>query len=225
MASPASFSTLNAHTCRPPKLRSVTVTAPATTANMGCGFDCMGMAVDVWNDVTIQESDQFKVTIEGEGAEKLPTDETNFVVRGCQAAYKALGIPFPPLAFRCVNRIPFDRGLGSSSAALCSGLLAGLLLSGAEVNEAQQRLLYSLAANMEGHADNAAATIYGGLQLAYKDKEWEAQRLAFPAGLTCIFFLPNSTMATSVVTFPLTKPLLPNCSFKKKLELILGAQL
>eukprot|EP00920_Eleutheroschizon_duboscqi_P036973 GHVT01088651.1.p1 GENE.GHVT01088651.1~~GHVT01088651.1.p1 ORF type:complete len:103 (+),score=14.09 GHVT01088651.1:631-939(+) len=79
MASPASFSTLNAHTCRPPKLRSVTVTAPATTANMGCGFDCMGMAVDVWNDVTIQESDQFKVTIEGEGAEKLPTDETNFV--------------------------------------------------------------------------------------------------------------------------------------------------
>jgi len=103
----------------------VKVRCPATTANLGPGFDCVGMAVDIWNELTVTRSDHFEIEIEGEGADSLPKDSTNLVVTGIEAAFKAAGKPVPLLTYKLVNRIPFARGLGSSSAAIVAGLIAG----------------------------------------------------------------------------------------------------
>ncbi|CAE8635601.1 unnamed protein product, partial [Polarella glacialis] len=98
--------------------RRVTVRVPATTANMGPGFDCCGMALDVWNEVTVERSSFFAFEIEGEGSAILPRDVSNLVVKGVEAAYAAIGQQVPTLHYRTLNRIPFAKGMGSSSAVL-----------------------------------------------------------------------------------------------------------
>jgi homoserine kinase len=120
------------------KLTSVVVRVPATTANMGPGFDTIGMALDIWTEISVQILPETKsktpslvLTNEGEGADELPTDDSNLVIVGLKAAYKAAGEPFPTcLKIHCKNRIPFARGLGSSSAGIVGGIIAGLALSG-----------------------------------------------------------------------------------------------
>ena len=98
---------LRHHTC--------TVRVPATSANMGPGFDCLGLAVHIFNDVTVTAADHFSMVIEGEGADTLPAVDTNLVCQGVALAFKAAGWPaVPPLAYRLVNRIPISAGLGSS---------------------------------------------------------------------------------------------------------------
>ena len=104
---------------------SVTVRVPATTANLGPGFDTIGMAVDIWTEVSVKRSDRFSIESEGEGADVLPNDETNLVVVGLRAAFEAAGQSMPLLEIRCKNRIPFARGLGSSSAGIVAGIIAG----------------------------------------------------------------------------------------------------
>ncbi|RHY27715.1 hypothetical protein DYB32_006589 [Aphanomyces invadans] len=113
---------------------SVTVRVPATTANMGPGFDCIGMAVDIWNELTVERADAFSLTNEGEGSDVLPTDETNLVVVGLKAAFSAAGQDMPLLRIHCRNRIPFARGLGSSSAGIVAGIIAGLVIAGHELS-------------------------------------------------------------------------------------------
>jgi len=105
--------------------RMVQVRCPATTANLGAGYDCIGMAVDLWNELTVRRADQFDIQIEGEGADLLPRDRTNLVVTGVEAAFRAAGKPLPDLSYHLINRIPFARGLGSSSAAIVAGIIAG----------------------------------------------------------------------------------------------------
>lgn len=109
-------------------LVSVTVRVPATTANMGPGFDAIGMALDLWNEVTLEVATSFSVHIIGEGESTLPRDESNLVVKAAHLAFSKAGIEPPPLSYVCVNRIPFGGGLGSSSAAIIGGLLAAFAL-------------------------------------------------------------------------------------------------
>ena len=142
----------------------ITVKVPATTANLGPGFDAMGMALDLWNTVTVTPGNS-EVSIEGEGEDELPRDESNVVVVGIHSALRALGKSVPELAVRCENRIPLSRGLGSSSAATVAGLLAGLAMAGRDLD---QRLLFDLAADIEGHPDNAAPAVYGGCCISVK---------------------------------------------------------
>lgn len=111
-----------------PQRDSVTVRVPATSANLGPGFDTIGMAVDIWTEVTVQRSEKFLIINEGEGADVLPKDETNLVVVGLRAAFEAAEKPMPQLEIRCKNRIPFARGLGSSSAGIVAGIIAGTLI-------------------------------------------------------------------------------------------------
>lgn len=120
------------------RLTSVVVRVPATTANMGPGFDTIGMALDIWTEISVEILPPTKdggrhlvLTNEGEGATELPTDETNLVIVGLKAAYGAAGEELPKnLKIHCKNRIPFARGLGSSSAGIVGGIIAGLALSG-----------------------------------------------------------------------------------------------
>ncbi len=144
----------------------LTARVPATSANLGPGFDCFGLALDLWNDVVIDTEGDPGVTWEGEGADELPTDGSDLVSRAMAHAARAGGAPLPPLALRGVNRIPLERGLGSSAAATVVGIAVAdrLLGLGFEPEETLE-----LAGELEGHPDNAAAAIAGGFTLAFGD--------------------------------------------------------
>ncbi|KAF0693106.1 Aste57867_15895 [Aphanomyces stellatus] len=185
---------------------SVTVRVPATTANMGPGFDCIGMAVDIWNEVTVERADAFSLTNEGEGTGILPTDATNLVVVGLKAAFDAAGQDMPLLRIHCRNRIPFARGLGSSSAGIVAGIIAGLVIAGHELSVHGKEELLQLAANIEGHPDNVAPCIYGGLQLGiFTDNRWYSSRVQIPDTMQCVMFIPETTGPTSVARSILPK--------------------
>jgi len=179
--------------------RSVTVQVPATTANMGSGYDCLGMALDMWNELTVERSDKFEIVAHGEGADKLPLDKTNLVVVGLEAAFKAAGKPVPPLKYIMSNRIPYGRGLGSSSAAIVAGILAGLALAGRKLEVQGKEAVLQIATEIEGHPDNVAPAMYGGIQLGIFSEEenrWATERLPLPHGLIFVMFIPESVGKT-----------------------------
>ncbi|CAH0522712.1 unnamed protein product [Peronospora belbahrii] len=194
------------------KLTSVVVRVPATTANMGPGFDTIGMALDIWTEISVDVAEHLDyddlssnasrvvLTNEGEGAKELPTDESNLVIVGIKAAFEAAGEELPRyIKVHCKNRIPFARGLGSSSAGIVGGLIAGLALAGMRLPVHGHEELLQLASEIEGHPDNVAPAIYGGLQLGiFADNRWYSSRVQMPDGLQCVVFIPDSTGPTSV---------------------------
>ncbi|MFL5926333.1 MAG: homoserine kinase [Gaiellaceae bacterium] len=137
---------------------TVRVVAPASTANLGPGFDTAAAALELWNEVTVEEG--AGVEIEGEGAEELPRDGSHLTLRAF-----ALFAPPESYRFRFVNRIPLERGLGSSAAAIAAGLVAGAAVAG---RSAARGELLAAGVPIEGHADNLAASLYGGVCFAMK---------------------------------------------------------
>uniref|UniRef100_A0A7S2P894 Homoserine kinase n=1 Tax=Zooxanthella nutricula TaxID=1333877 RepID=A0A7S2P894_9DINO len=178
--------------------RRVTVRVPATTANMGPGFDCAGMALDIWNEVTVERAAVFSFEIEGEGAGVLPRTSGNLVCKGVEAAFKAIGKEVPVLRYWTRNRIPFAKGMGSSSAAIVSGILAGLAIAGFNLQVKGEEELLQIATNIEGHPDNVAPCIYGGFQLGiHNGTRWWTDRVSMPHGLMCVVFAPDHATETS----------------------------
>ncbi len=174
--------------------RSVSVRVPATAANLGPGFDSIGIAVDLWSELTVEHG-PFEVVIEGDGADVLPRDEANLVVSGARAAYEARGAKFPDLKFHCVNGIPFARGLGSSSAAIVSGIVAGFALQG-DGTDPEEAL--ELAAEIEGHPDNVAPAILGGCQIGIKNGSgWITSAVPLPDDLHAVILIPDFVGETS----------------------------
>ena len=178
---------------------SVTVSVPATSANLGSGYDCVGLALDLWNEVTVSLADEFSMTAEGWGADELPLDKTNLVVVALELAFKAAGKKVPPLCYHLTQRIPHARGLGSSSAAIVGGLVAGLVLSGHELEVTGKEELLQLACDIEGHPDNVAPCMYGGVQLGLYDhaeNRWTTERVKLHDGFMFIMFVPDFTGIT-----------------------------
>jgi homoserine kinase len=138
----------------------ILVKIPATTANLGPGFDALGLALDLWNEAEFAPASTFSLEIEGEGAERLPTDHESLVVQAARKLYEAAGKELPPLKIRCLNRIPPGAGLGSSAAAVLTGLLGANALLGEPFTRDD---ILQLAAEMEGHPDNVAPALLGGL--------------------------------------------------------------
>lgn len=138
----------------------VTLTVPASSANLGPGYDTMGLALQMRDTVTVRATTgATHVTVEGEGAGEVPTDDSNLVVQALRAGLESAGAPQVGVEMRCCNRIPHGRGLGSSSAAIVAGLsAAGALLGGEALTQDD---VFQLAVQMEGHPDNAAPTVYG----------------------------------------------------------------
>mgnify|MGYP006095903951 CR=1 FL=1 len=186
----------------------VIVRVPATTSNLGPGFDSFGLALDMTNVLTVERADKFSIEVHGVGAEaddRIPADESNIIVQSCTKAMnmftKAGEQPFegaPPLRFESLNCVPSMSGLGSSSNALVLGMAAGLALSGKEVYSPNtKKLLLQLASDEEGHADNISAAIYGGFQVNFKaptsDRSYQfiTQRVHVPKGLHCVLFIPD----------------------------------
>jgi homoserine kinase len=142
------------------QVESVAVQVPASSANLGPGYDAFAVALDVHLVAWTVEPGEGRVQPEGEGADELPTDERNLVWRAFVAYCEWAGVPTPEVSLRTRNPIPLERGMGSSSAAAVAGVALGRAVTGAGGSD---RDLVALAAAFEGHADNAAAAVLGGL--------------------------------------------------------------
>jgi homoserine kinase len=174
----------------------VHVRIPATSANLGPGFDALGLALALYNEVTASEADAVSITIEGEGVGRLPRNDHNVMVRAVRQAYEAAGRPFKGVRLACVNRVPTARGLGSSAAAWVGGLVAGNALLGGPLSRAD---LLTLAARAEGHPDNVAAALLGGLTVScmLDDGRIAAVALPVPGAVRWVVLVPEVTSATA----------------------------
>ncbi len=138
----------------------ITIRVPATSANLGPGFDCLGLALDLWNETIITLAIEYTVQVNGEGAEKLSLGENNLIIQSAQKLSDCVGKRLPPFHVDCVNQIPLSSGLGSSAAAKLTGLLGANTLLGKPLTHNE---ILNLATEMEGHPDNVAPAMLGGL--------------------------------------------------------------
>ena len=144
------------------------VRAPATSANLGPGFDALGLALALYDEVEARVTDGgLVIDVSGEGGATPAAGEQHLVVKAMRAAFDAMGGQPPGIALRCVNAIPHGRGLGSSAAAICSGLLAARALAGPGEARLPDEGVFQLAVALEGHPDNVAACLAGGLTIAW----------------------------------------------------------
>jgi len=178
----------------------VRVKAPATTANMGPGYDCLGMALDVWNTIEIEVLDSGEPVVEvtGEGAGELGTGRDNLVYRSMEFLFQDAEQEMPLVRIRCDNAIPLARGMGSSAAAIAGGLVAANAICSQDYTPND---LLEMAATIEGHPDNVAAAVLGGMQLVISDKTEEGSRLYtvpinVPPELHAVVFVPQVRIAT-----------------------------
>lgn len=167
---------------------ALTITAPATSANLGPGFDVLALALDLANEVIIRRRPgPLEVHVEGEGAGEVPEDEGNLL---CRAMLMGLA-NLDGLEITCRNRIPFGRGLGSSAAATCAGLAAANALG--DLRWAPSDIL-ARAIELEGHGDNAAACLDGGITALVPGPR--ALRVEPPDGLALVVIIPSSRVST-----------------------------
>ncbi len=171
----------------------ITVEVPATSANMGPGFDCLGIALDIWNSVTVRVGRRgFK--IEGHGEDELPRDESNLIWSSIARIFGEANRRMPPISLICRNDIPTARGLGSSSAALVGGLVAGNELCGGPFNKDE---LLQIAADIEGHPDNVASALFGGMRIAVThDERVVSVSAPIPETLSAVLYVPDAPMPT-----------------------------
>lgn len=188
----------------------VTVTVPATSANLGPGFDSLGLALTLRDTLTARVTDSgLDVVVTGSGAETVPRDERHLVVRAMRAAFDLVGGQPPGLALTCENHIPHARGLGSSSAAIVAGLtLARGLVAGGTLLLDDTALL-RLAADLEGHPDNVAPALLGGLVISGReDGEWFAVGSGVDPRVSAVVLVPPDGLATEAARglLPATVP-------------------
>ncbi|MGI8707357.1 MAG: homoserine kinase [Actinomycetota bacterium] len=170
---------------------SVRVRVPATVANLGPGFDALGAAVGMHLEIEIEpRRDSIEVMLEGEGADHLPTDDTNLVIKSMNAFFDHVARRPPGYAVRVKNPIPLASGLGSSAAATVGGLVAARSLTGRTVPQAE---MVALATSMEGHPDNVMPALLGGLVVCYRGATNELQhfRLNVSERLVPILVVPR----------------------------------
>ena len=170
------------------------VKVPATVANLGPGFDCLGMAVDIWNSVIIKIGKE-KINIDGFGSNSLPKDHSNLVYISISKVFEQLQYPIPNLTIKCNNVIPIQKGLGSSAASIIAGLLVGNSLCDNQLNDDE---LLQLATELEGHSDNVAAALLGGCQIVVKNKAGIILNSQIPisSSFKLIIFVPDQTTST-----------------------------
>ena len=173
----------------------VTARVPATAANLGSGFDCLGIALELRNEIVLDLGERFAIEVEGEGGDRLPRDGHNLVARTIQAFFERLGRPTPSFRLTLRNRIPLTGGLGSSSATLVGALLVANVVAGRPCSAEQ---LLRMAAELEGHPDNVAPAMLGGLVVAVAEPDLGlvTAPLTVPPELTAVVFVPSFTMRT-----------------------------
>ena len=173
-------------------MSSVVVRAPATSANLGPGFDCLGLALDLWNEV------------EATPGRLASDDEVNLILRAARAVYDAVGSPYPGFQLRCTNRVIFNRGLGSSAAAIASGIVFANYFLG---NPLDEPAMLRLATGVEGHPDNVVPALLGGVRVATcaDDGRVLQSRVPRAVDLSTVCFVPEWSVPT-----PHARGLLPS---------------
>jgi len=174
----------------------VSVRVPASTSNLGCGFDVFGLALSFSNELHLGPSPdgRWSVEIRGEGATTLPRDRKNLVIGALRSAGTRFGVRFMPMRITMVNRIPLARGLGSSAAAATAGVAAAAFLS--PRRPSFDRILSEIA-RIEGHPDNAAAALLGGFVASYRaGSSFVPRRLPLHSGLRVALAIPDFGLQT-----------------------------
>jgi len=183
-----------------PRGRSVSVKVPATTANLGPGFDTLGLALSLYDELVVTAVDRPGATVEvdGVGAGEVRLDEGNLVVRAIRHTLDRCGYDTPGLHVAARNAIPHGRGLGSSGAAIVAGVMAARGLLEGEVELDGERLL-SIATELEGHPDNVAPALFGGLTIAWTTPTGpQHTRLMVHRGVSPLICVPEGRMSTVV---------------------------
>jgi homoserine kinase len=187
----------------------VSVRTPATSANLGPGFDALGLALTLYDEVTAQVvSGATVVEVAGEGAGSLPSGEDHLVVQAMRTTFDLLGGQPEAVRLRCVNRIPQARGLGSSSAAIVAGvMLAQALVDGASEGRTGREAALEIAGELEGHPDNAAPCILGGFTIAWLDGDHRARaaKLTPHPGVSPTVYVPQTHGFTAAARHALPK--------------------
>jgi homoserine kinase len=185
----------------------VRVSVPATSANLGPGFDSLGLALDLRDELEAEVlADGLVVEVEGQGADGVPLDESHLVVRSMRAAFDLMGAQPPGLRLRCRNAVPHARGLGSSSAAIVGGVvLARALVAGGSLL-LDDDAAFGLTARIEGHPDNVAPAFYGGFVISGRDDaapgqeegDFYAVRSSVDPRVSAVVFVPADGVETTV---------------------------
>lgn len=183
---------------------AIRVRVPASTANLGPGFDAVGMALGLHDEIeaaVLEDGFVVEVVDAGAGAVgAIPTDERHLVVRAARRMAERIGHPLPGLWLRCHNAIPHARGLGSSAAAIVAGAAITAAFAGSELDDA----MLDLAVDFEGHADNAAASLLGGAVVTWHDGRWRASRVVPHPTVRPVVAIARETSSTAA-----TRGLLP----------------
>jgi homoserine kinase len=181
------------------RTEAVHVRVPATSANLGPGFDALGLALGLYDDVVVRATDAgLAIKVAGEGADEVPLTEEHLLVRAMRVAFDALGGQPAGLRVGCVNRIPHARGLGSSAATIVAGMTAAraVVVDGTDLLD--DAALLVLATAMEGHPDNVAACLYGGMTIAWTaDGAGRAVRVAPHRDIRPVVFVPPTKSSTA----------------------------
>jgi len=186
------------------KAQPMQVQVPATSANLGPGFDCLGLALTMFDRYIAQVQDEpgFDVDVTGEGAENVARNDKNLVIKAMYKGFEFLGGKPRGIALRQLNVIPHGRGLGSSASAIVGGLsLARALVLGGNERMSLEDMLV-LANEMEGHPDNVAAAIFGGANIAWQDSHRghivaQSVHIEVDARISALAFIPATSVATS----------------------------
>ena len=180
---------------------SVTVTVPATTANIGPGFDCLGAALSLYNHfhftpfTPLSDSAPFQITVEGKEAKRVNTGESNLAYRAFLKCYERMGQTPPPVHIKIRLGVPLSRGLGSSSTAIVGGIVGANALAGSPLDDLA---LADLANDIEGHPDNVVPALLGGAQLAAMAKgRLQICDLAWHEAVTPVVVIPDFEVSTA----------------------------
>ncbi|MFA5536117.1 MAG: homoserine kinase [Bacillota bacterium] len=175
----------------------ITVRVPATTANLGPGFDVLGLALSLYNFVEMELREQgLEIEISGEGKDIISQDTENIVYKAAQSVWKKCGFQCKGLYIKLVNNIPLARGLGSSAAAIIGGMLAANALAG---NPLSNEELLILATQLEGHPDNVAPALFGGLVISnYENGKMLTHRIVVNNSVHIIATVPDFQLPTKL---------------------------
>ena len=167
---------------------------PATSANLGPGFDCLALALNLYDEVEMKLSEGISIQVKGEGEKEIPKDENNLMVASARRLFFEAGKPFPGIEIKLKKSIPMTKGLGSSSAAIATGLFGANELLNSPLSRDE---LFNLATHMEGHPDNVAAAFYGGFVIAWRENGGgKAVSFSPPSDLKIVLAIPDFQVYT-----------------------------
>ena len=180
----------------------IKIRVPATSANLGPGFDCMGLAVDVWNEITFEPAGKLSYQVTGEGAEKFNKGSKNLLTKAYAALFEACGKSVSGAAIRACNEILVSSGLGSSAAAIVAGLFGANEMLGKPLGESD---LLRIATEMEGHPDNVAPALFGGLVVSVMTRDEVITKRYEVPPLTLVIVKPLVEWPTKIARAVLPK--------------------